>query len=239
MWRLALHAATAVVACSKAFAADVGTFVGKVPPLVHSVQNGLDVEYFLANVDRASGLPPALINREFILSIATWEWKKGLDTLVRAFADVRRTNPGIVLVLIGRAGGAEGALRTLAEELGIASNVLFLENLPHPQMGKYLEQAKAFCLPSRAEPFGIAILEAGAYRLPVVASRVGGIPEIIIDGETGLLVEPDDAGALAAALQRVLSDAELARKLGERLYGHVVDDFSWKRAYQQYRKLIL
>ena len=102
-----------------------------------------------------------------------------------------------------------------------------------------MKQAKTFCLPSRAEPFGIAILEAGAYRLPVVASRVGGIPEIIIDGETGLLVEPDDTRALTAALDRVLSDADLARNLGERLYERVVGDFSWKRAYQQYRTLIL
>src|SRR5262249_50044646 len=82
------------------------------------------------------------------------------------------------------------------------------------------------------------ILEAGAYRLPVVASRVGGIPEIIDDGETGLLVPPDDPRSLAAALNRVLFDADLARGLGERLHRRVVADFSWTRASEKYRTLL-
>jgi len=238
LWRFVLHYATAIVACSKAFAADVSEFAGKAARSVRAVQNGLDIEYFLNSVDRASGHPAVLLHREFILTVATWEWKKGLDILLRAFAELRRTNAGIALVLIGRAGGAESGLRTLAVELGVANDVLFIETVPHAQVGLYLERAKAFCLPSRAEPFGIAILEAGAYRLPVVASRVGGIPEIVIDGETGLLVEPDDVAALAAALGRVLSDRDLARDLGERLYRRVVDSFSWTRAYEEYRALL-
>jgi glycosyltransferase involved in cell wall biosynthesis len=238
LWSFVLRSATAIVACSKAFAADVREFAGEAARRVHVVQNGLDVNHFLNNVDRASGLPAALRNREFILTVATWESQKGLDILLRAFAEVKRTNAGIALVLIGRPGGAESGLRTLALDLGIANDVLFFESVPHAQVGLYLEHAKAFCLPSRAEAFGIAILEAGAYRLPVVASRVGGIPEIVIDEETGLLTEPEDVAALAAALGRVLRDRELARDLGERLYRRVVSHFSWKRAYQEYRKLI-
>lgn len=238
LWRFVLHSATAIVACSKALAADVTEFAGKSAGCVHAVQNGLNLDYFLSNVERASGLPMDLLNREFILCVATWEWKKGLDILLRAYAEVRRTNAGLALVLIGRAGGAESVLRKLAVELGVANDVLFCESVPHAQVGLYLEHAKAFCLPSRAEPFGIAILEAGAFRLPVVASRVGGIPEIIIDGETGLLVEPDDVKALAAALGRVLRDTDLARDLGERLYRRVAGAFSWRRAYEEYRALV-
>jgi glycosyltransferase involved in cell wall biosynthesis len=189
-------------------------------------------------VDRATGLPAVLHDREFVLTVATWERQKGLDILLRAFAEVKRTNAGIALVLIGRPGGAESALSALALELGIAKDVLFVESVPHTQVGMYLEHAKAFCLPSRAEAFGIAILEAGAYRLPVVASNVGGIPEIVIDEETGLLTRSEDLTALAAALNRVLGDTELARGLGERLHGRVLNQFSWKRAYQEYRKLV-
>lgn len=239
LWRFALHSVTAIVACSKAFAADVSKFAGQSARNVHAIQNGLDINYFLSNVDRASGLPAVLLNREFILTVATWERKKGLDVLLGAFAEVRRERAGLALVLIGRTAEAESALRTLAVELGVANDVLFLESVPHAQVGLYLEHAKVFCLPSRAEPFGIAILEAGAYRLPVVASRVGGILEIVVDGETGVLVEPDDVRALAAALGRALCDTDFARDVGERLYRRVVNDFSWKRAYQEYRKLIL
>ncbi|OLE20551.1 MAG: hypothetical protein AUG50_00300 [Betaproteobacteria bacterium 13_1_20CM_3_63_8] len=113
-----------------------------------------------------------------------------------------------------------------------------VENLSHAEVGAYLDHAKAFCLPSRIEPFGIAILEAGAFRLPVVASRVGGIPEIVIDEETGLLTEPEDVAGLVHALTRVLSDDTLARELGERLHYRVATDFSWARAYRAYRTLV-
>lgn len=238
LWRFVLHSATAIVACSKAFAADVSAFADKSAYRVCAIQNGLDVDHFLSNMDRAGGLPAVLLNRDFIVSVATWEQKKGLDILLRAFAVIKRSHTGIALVLIGRAGAAESALRALASELGIANDVLFLGEVPHAQVGLYLEHAKAFCLPSRAEPFGIAILEAGAYRLPVVATRVGGIPEIVTDGESGLLVEPDDAAALAAALDRVLSDADRARVLGERLYQRVAGSFSWRRAYEEYLALL-
>lgn len=238
LWRFVLRYATAIVACSKAFAADVSAFAGKAAHNVRAIQNGLDIDYFLSNVDRTNGLPPVLLNRNFIVSVATWEWKKGLDVLLLAFAEIKRTHTGIALVLIGRAGAAEADLRAAAAELGVANEVLFLGEVPHARVGLYLERADAFCLPSRAEPFGIAILEAGAYRVPVVASRVGGIPEIITDGETGLLVEPDDAAALAAALDRVLSDTDLARALGERLYRRVVGSFSWRRAYEEYLMLL-
>ncbi len=238
LWRFVLHSATAIVACSKRFASDVSQFSGKEACRVHAVQNGLDINYFLNNVDRASGLPAVLRNREFILSLATWEWQKGLDILLRAFAEAQRTKAGLGLVLVGKAGGAESALRTLAGELGIGNDVFFIEGVPHNQVGLFLGSAKLFCLPSRQETFGIAILEAGAYRLPVVASRVGGIPEIIIDGETGLLVEPDDVKGLAAALDRVLCDTDLSRDLGDRLYRRVAGSFSCRRAYEEYRMLL-
>jgi glycosyltransferase involved in cell wall biosynthesis len=239
LWMFVLHSATAIVACSKALAADVREFAGRAADKVRAIQNGLDIDYFLNNLDAANTLPAVLLDREFILSVATWEWKKGVDILLRAFAEVKRTNAGIALVLIGRAGGAESDLRALAAELGVANDVFFFEDLPHARVGLYFKHAKAFCLPSRAEPFGIAILEAGAYRLPVVASRVGGIPEIVVDNESGLLTEPDDVTSVAAALGRVLSNNEFARDLGERLYQRVVTDFSWKRAYGEYRKLVL
>jgi glycosyltransferase involved in cell wall biosynthesis len=238
LWRFILRNATAIVACSNALGTDAREFAGGAARRVHVVENGLDINDFLNKVDRTSKLPAVLLKREFILTVATWEWQKGLDVLLRAFAEVKRSDAEIALVLIGRAGDAEPDLRSLAIQLGVANDVLFIESVPNSHVGVYLERAKAFCLPSRAEAFGIVILEAGAYRLPVVASRVGGIPEIIIDGETGILTEPDDATELAAALGRVLRDTALARDLGDRLYHRVVDRFSLRRAYQEYSKLV-
>ena len=239
LWRFVLRYTTAIVACSKMLAIALGEFAGKAARKVHTIQNGLNMDNFLKDVDRESALPSDLLDREFILAIATWEWGKGLDVLLRAFTEVRRSHQRTTLVLVGRPSEAESSLRALAEELGIAKDVLFFGNVPHREVGLYLEHAKAFCLPSRGEGLPIVILEAGAYRLPVVATRVGGIPEIIIDGDSGLLFERDDVTALVAALARILSDPDFARRLGERLHRRVVTDFSSKRLYKEYRKLML
>jgi glycosyltransferase involved in cell wall biosynthesis len=233
-----LRRASAIVACSRGFAAEVADFARERGERVHAIHNGLDIDHFVDTVDRRFELPTALRERKFVLSISTFDDKKGLDVLLRAFVDVQRVNPGLALALVGGAGSAEPDLRALAGQLGIAQDVFFFQNVPHPQVGVFLEYATAFCLPSRTESFGIAILEAGAYRLPVVASRVGGIPEIVIDGETGLLVEPGDSEALASALNRVLFDRELASALGECLRRRVEDNFSWRRAYEEYRALL-
>lgn len=235
LWSFMISSTTALVACSKAFASDVMEFAAT---SVHAIPNGLDIDLFLSDVDRRTELPAVLLHRDFILSVATWESKKGLDILLRAFAELRRTNPTLALVLVGRAGGAESTLRTLASDLGVERDVFFFESVPHRQVGLFLERASVFCLPSRAEPFGLAILEAGAYSRPVVASRVGGIPEIITDGESGLLVEPDNVPALGAALGRALFDKDLARDLGEGLYRRIARTLTWRRAYQQYRELL-
>jgi glycosyltransferase involved in cell wall biosynthesis len=238
LWKFVLHCATAVVACSRALAAEVGGFAANKIAPVNAIHNGVDIDYLMSSMDRKAALPKALNGREFILTVTTFEHKKGLDVLLRAFAKIRRPHPGLALVLVGISSHAEFELRSIANDLGVAEEVFFCPNIPHPQVGGFLERAKAFCLPSRSEPFGIAILEAGAYRLPVVASRVGGIPEIVVDGKSGLLVEPDDADALACALSRILADRKFAGGLGECLYRRVGAEFSWKRAYERYVELL-
>jgi glycosyltransferase involved in cell wall biosynthesis len=237
-WGFVFRWTTAVTACSTSFAEEVRKALGGRVARVQPIANGLDIDHLLGSVDRAGELPGEIRDREFVLSVATFEHKKGLDVLLRGFEIVRRRRPALALVLVGRTGGAAAELRALADELGMAADVFFEADVPHAMVGWYLERARAFCLPSRSEPFGIAVLEAGAYRLPVVASRVGGIPEIIVDGESGILVDPEDVNALAAALARVLDDPDLAGKLGERLFQRVAAEFTWKRAYEGYRSLL-
>lgn len=137
---------------------------------------------------------------------------KGIEHLVRAFADVLRQFPSTRLMLLGQ-GPQEERLRALARELGIADGVLF---------AGFQREAHAFVAafdvavtPSIEEGFGLVALEAQALGVPVVASRVGGLPDIVLDERTGLLVEPADAAALAAAIARLLADAALRRRMGE------------------------
>ena len=100
-------------------------------------------------------------------------------------------------------------------------------------------QAACFALPSRAEAFPISILEAAAFGLPVVASRVGGIPEIISSEAFGFLVEPDNEEELAAALARLMADPQLRRRLGDGLRSFVSTEFTWRKAAESYALLAL
>jgi glycosyltransferase involved in cell wall biosynthesis len=108
------------------------------------------------------------------------------------------TTPGLTVV---GDGSARGALERLAQELRVESHITFTGWLDHDQVGKYMDDAVALVIPSIwPENFPTVVLEALAAGTPVIGSRVGGIPELVTDGETGLLIEPRDASALAAAL---------------------------------------
>ena len=129
--------------------------------------------------------------------------QKGLDVAVRALPEVRRRHPDAVLIVSGE-GPERDALENLAAELGVGDG-LFLPGRAG-DVAALLERAELLVHPSRWEGFGLVLLEAMLTSTPVVATRVSSIPEIVVDGETGVLVPADDPGALAGALVRVLDD---------------------------------
>jgi glycosyltransferase involved in cell wall biosynthesis len=159
---------------------------------------------------------------------------KGQDLLIQAFARIARGFPDLDLVIVGNRGPAEAELQSLVAALKLQERVRFYIDVPHPEVLAYFEQAIVSAFPSRSEGLPIAVLEAGFFRLPVVASRVGGIPEIINSAKVGILVEPDDDRALELALRRLLSDADQRALLGKRLQQRVAEEFTWHRAWQQY-----
>ena len=186
----------------------------------------------------AACIHPRLQNRRFILSVASFEPKKGLDTLLRAFKLVRQgPRKDVMLALIGADRGSGPELVQLAAQLGLSDHVVFCGPVDHSDVHPYYEAASVFCLPSRAEPFGIVLLEAGAFRRPVVATAVGGIPEILTDGVNGSLVPPDDPAALADRLGGVLDDPATGSRFGAALARRVETNFSWQRAYDAYLAL--
>jgi glycosyltransferase involved in cell wall biosynthesis len=136
---------------------------------------------------------------------------KGHRYLLEAVPRILETCPSAVFLVAGR-GTCEEALREQARSLGIDTRVRFLglrQDVPF-----LLAIGDVFVLPSLSEGLSIAILEAMAAGKPVVTTRVGGNPEVVVDGETGLLVEPADAQALASAITRVLTRPTEARRLG-------------------------
>ena len=151
----------------------------------------------------------------YVLCLAHYAPWKGLDVLVRAFARVAARHPGLRLVVAGD-GAGRGETGALAAALGVAERVALLGEQPRARVAELLNGCALFVLPSRAESFGIALVEAMACGRPVVGTRVGGIPEIVRDGVDGVLVPPDDPAALAGAIDRLLADRPAAERMGAR-----------------------
>jgi glycosyltransferase involved in cell wall biosynthesis len=137
---------------------------------------------------------------------------KGHIVLLRAFAEARREVPGLELEIAGR-GPLEPALRALARELGIADSIRFLGYVNPIQSA--IERAAVVVVPSMGEGFGMAALEAMERARPVIAASIGGLGELVRDGETGVLVPPGEAEPLRDAIVRLAGDPELARRMGE------------------------
>jgi glycosyltransferase involved in cell wall biosynthesis len=151
--------------------------------------------------------------------------QKDHATLLRAFARVRGEHPDAVLAILG-AGPLEAETRALADALGLDGAVLLPGRL---ETRDWLERAEVLVHTSRWEGFGIVLLEAMLARLPVVATRVSAVPEVVADGETGVLVEPGDEAGVAAALSAILGDPARASSLGEAGYARARSEFSVAR----------
>jgi len=137
---------------------------------------------------------------------------KGHIVLLRAFAEAKRELPDLELDIAGR-GPLEPALRALARELGVGDAVRFLGHVTPIQSA--IERSAVVVVPSMGEGFGMVALEAMERARPVIAAAIGGLGEIVRDGETGVLVPPGEAEPLARAIVRVAGDRELARRMGE------------------------
>ena len=182
---------------------------------IRIVPSGIDASPFLGAVDRPSlrerlGMPGSEI---VVLNVAALTREKGHADLLHALAAARSRAPALRLWIVGE-GPLEATLRAEAQTLGLGDAVRFLGF--RSDVSDLLRAADLFCLPSRLEGLGTSILEGMAAGLAVVATTAGGIPEIVIDGETGVLVPPRDPEALSAALVRLAEDPALRSALGAR-----------------------
>lgn len=184
-----------------------------------------------ARVRAAMGLPGDAFAWVYVGRLET---QKGIDVLLDAFAAGGTTGRPRRLWIVGD-GSERGALIEKARALGIEGTVTFAGAVH--DAAPWLWAADGFALASRWEGLPLALLEAQAAGLPVVAAAAGGIPEAVRDGVTGLLVPREDAGALAVSLARVEGDAELARRLGDEAARQARREWSWERMVSAYEVL--
>jgi glycosyltransferase involved in cell wall biosynthesis len=136
--------------------------------------------------------------------------------------------------LIGGSGPEAGRLEQRAGSLGLQDQVRFLGYIPEGQIGDYFALADVFVFPSIFETFGIVLAQAMAAGLPVAAARASAVPEVVVDGVTGLLSPPLDAPALARNIRRLLEDEDLRRKMGQAARAKAERDYDWERVARRY-----
>jgi glycosyltransferase involved in cell wall biosynthesis len=175
-------------------------------------------------------------DRRQLLHVGRFERLKGSDVAIDAFARLAPAHPDLELLLVGPdmgMRGADGSLQTFAQFLArralppaIAARIRFLGALPPAQVDELRRAATAALVVSRYENFPMTVLEAMADGCPLVATRVGGIPEMLEDGVTGRLVAPGDPDALASALRELLANPDAAAALGNAARAHYRDHFA-------------
>lgn len=184
------------------------------PEKIAVVYYGVDEQYRpLAPKSRALHRRLNLTATRVLLHVGSLKSRKNLPVLLEAFRDVVSQLPQARLILVGR-GPEEARLRGYVQSLGLEQMVVFAGFVTEQEKLEYYHSADLFVSPSLLEGFGLAVGEAMACGLPVVATCAGSLPEVVSDGETGLLVPPDDVASLSQAILRILRDRDLAHSFG-------------------------
>jgi len=171
-------------------------------------------------------------NGPVVLCVGRFHPSKGQDVLLQAMVRVVQQVPEARLRLIGQ-GPTLPYCKDLATRIGIASRCEFVDAIPHEDVFAEMASASVVVVPSRDEAFGFVAIEAMAVGTPVVASCVGGLAEIVRDGQDGFLVQPDDPGSLAEALIRILRDKHLRARLGQNARARFLDSFEQSRVVKE------
>lgn len=243
------QAEASVIGCSDAILASCDDEVAQLvrlygadPARIRIVPPGVEHAFFSpgarGQARRALGLGETA---PMLLFVGRIQPLKGVDVAIGALAELAADHPDAFLVIVGGPSGAGGAAemaraRRLVAEMGLTARVRWVDPQPHEMLSTYYRAADICLVPSRSESFGLVALEAAACGTPVVATAVGGLTTLVVDGETGFLVEGRDPAAFARRAGLILSDrvlaAEMATKAADRARG-----YTWSSAGARLRRL--
>lgn len=235
LWRWLFHMATDVTACSKALAHEIALAYSVNDESVAVIYNGVDAELFQPMMKLHPTIGEAVVD-PYIVSVGSYIPRKGHRLLLDAFAKVVPSFPSLRLVIVGMDGPERTVLMAQVMALGLQNVVMLLVNLKPADVADVLAGAALCVQPSNAEPFGLAVIEAGACNVPVLASAVGGHMELITDQKNGCLFAPGDVAQCAEKLNQMLADNDASRKMAERFRSEIQVKYTWQvcaKAYLQ------
>lgn len=213
--------ADSIIAVSKWIKKKVELIIGPNTKTVY-IPNGVDISTFKhVDVEAES----ALTIHPSIFFVGRLIKFKGVDILINSLYYVKKDFPQVHLYVAGD-GPQLPQLKGLVSHLNLETNITFLGYLSEIDKQMFLHESDIFVIPSRYETFGIVVLEALKAGTPIVASKVGGIPDILGDGDYGILFNPEDVQDLARCITSLLSDSELQKELSEKGLNRVLD-YSW------------
>lgn len=180
----------------------------------------------------------AVVEEPVLLTVGRLVSRKGHDAVLRVLPELKRQHPDLKYRIAGE-GPERSGLEALATDLGVRDLVEFLGPVSAADLPSVYRSASIFLMPVRdegasLEGFGIVFLEASASGLPVIAGRSGGAAEALLDGETGILVPPDDPDAILKGVRRLLLDADLRRRMGQAGRRWVENEMNWDRAAAEF-----
>ena len=223
----AIQTLDAVVTVSRAIG-DAADAIARPRRPITVVPNGADAAVFMprdpAEARRRLGIPA---EGPVISYVGKLVPRKGVDTLIEAMGILAARAAGAPRLVMAGIGGMREPLEQRAAQLDVADRITWLGKVPHDDVGWVMSAGDVFVLPSLSEGLPTVVCEAMACGLPVVATAVDGTPEIVDDPATGLLVQPHDAGGLAAALARMLDDPDMARAMGAEALRRSEAEYTW------------
>lgn len=213
---------------------------GASPGTVEVITPGVDRAYFSPGSRAGARSALGLGNHPVLLFVGRIQPLKGVDVAVETLAAL--CDPRALLLVVGGASGAEGdhelsRVTALAETLGVADRVRFVQPQPHHLLATYYRAADVVLVPSRSESFGLVALEASACGTPVVATAVGGLLSLVDDGVNGFLVPERDGEMFARRAAQILGDTELAARMSESAVRRSAS-YSWQRAAMRMRRVV-
>lgn len=235
-----LNISDKIIATSKYYAQN-STYLKKYFKELGIVPPGVDVLKFNLNVNKGY-LKKKYGNHHFALFVGQLDKShihKGINYLLDAISLVKKEFENIVLLVVGKGDNIKN-YKNYAQKLSIEKNVIFTGFVPIDKLPEYYAGSNVTILPSlnNSEGFGMVLIEAGACGKPVIGTSVGGIPLVVSDQKTGLLVPPKDSEALAKAIIKILKDPKLAKKMGENGYKKAKENFTWEKQINTTKELI-
>ena len=243
-----ISACSAVISLSETEKTDLKDIYGCPAEKVKVIPGGVNLEHWPLSGKEKSREYLGFGARDFvILFVGRLEWRKGIGALIAAAKILKEKIPDLKVIVAGGQifgkiknaadVGEYNRLKCLSKENGTENLVEFRGRVDHRELSSFYQAADVFAVPSYYEPFGLVALEGMANKIPVVASRVGGLSTIIEDGKTGLLFEPRNPVQLAEKVLKLYQSKDFSKMVAENGYSEVSKNYSWKKIAEEIKSL--